>query len=560
MVRISFVQIVALLALLAGGKAILYDTLDPDCFWHLKVAEQLRRDGIGPLRDELSYLSLATPWTPYSWLAELGMRGLWRVGGWRSAVAGQAICVAAIVVLTAVNCRELQGIVADRGVADRAGAGGGGGGGRRGGDNPSRLSAALATAVGAFWSLAYLSFRPATLAIALLALCLWLLLRDLRRGASTRAVWGVIPITALLVNIHLYAALVPAWAGCLFLGAVIERRSPVPLRALALFVGTALACCATPMLPGTIATAMHYQFSDPLVHSTVIAEMQPFWTGPAGIVAAILVAITAALIWRRRRELPIGLVLMTALGVLLLIQLGRYAAIFSLMGAPMLAATMPALSDRALDRRAVIPAMALILLLVMARLTIAFPSKNTSLSEWLNRHGADAPGYPCAAADFVADRVRPVSGRLINEFTWGGYLAWRLGDHYRVMIDGRTQVYCPEIWRLAYLGAPDRSEWLGSLGADAAIVPLHNSQFRQDLLRLGWTVAHRDERAEVLLGPGIEVARDGLEMHAAGVDPPLDHRQRQRGAGDDPPPQIQAGAAAGDVDGRLGRAGGAIGG
>src|SRR2546429_4797913 len=83
---IGFGLILGLLALVAGGKAILYDTLDPDCFWHLKVAEQLGHEGIGPVTDHLAYASSREPWTPYSWLAELGMKWVWDCGGDRAAV------------------------------------------------------------------------------------------------------------------------------------------------------------------------------------------------------------------------------------------------------------------------------------------------------------------------------------------------------------------------------------------------------------------------------------------------------------------------------------------
>ena len=82
---------VGLILLPVAGKAILVDTLDPDCFWHLRVAEQLHGDGIAPLVDRLSFASNQMPWTPYSWLAELGMRWLWSHAGWRGAVATQAI-------------------------------------------------------------------------------------------------------------------------------------------------------------------------------------------------------------------------------------------------------------------------------------------------------------------------------------------------------------------------------------------------------------------------------------------------------------------------------------
>ncbi|HEY1628441.1 MAG TPA: hypothetical protein VGF52_01205, partial [Tepidisphaeraceae bacterium] len=97
---------IALLALLAAGKPIFYDTLDPDCFWHLRVAEQLQHDGVGPLVDHLSFASMKTPWTPYSWLAELGMKKLWDLGGWRAAIATQSFITGAFVMLIAMCAWE----------------------------------------------------------------------------------------------------------------------------------------------------------------------------------------------------------------------------------------------------------------------------------------------------------------------------------------------------------------------------------------------------------------------------------------------------------------------
>jgi hypothetical protein len=64
--------LVALIALASAGKAVVFDTLDPDCFWHLRVAEQLQAHGVGPLVDDLSFASTREPWTPYSWLRSWG--------------------------------------------------------------------------------------------------------------------------------------------------------------------------------------------------------------------------------------------------------------------------------------------------------------------------------------------------------------------------------------------------------------------------------------------------------------------------------------------------------
>src|SRR4249919_2953986 len=95
---VSFWLLIGMIATIGAGKAVLSDSLDPDLFWHLRVAEQLRAEGIGPIIDHLSYSSIKEPWTPYSWLAELGMQWLWEHFGWQSAVACKTIVVAGIII------------------------------------------------------------------------------------------------------------------------------------------------------------------------------------------------------------------------------------------------------------------------------------------------------------------------------------------------------------------------------------------------------------------------------------------------------------------------------
>jgi hypothetical protein len=90
----------------------------------------------------------------------------------------------------------------------------------------------------------------------------------------------------------------------------------------------------------------------------------------------------------------------------------------------------------------------------------------------------------------------------VNEFTWGGYLEYRLGGRYQVLLDGRTQLFAPEFWRATYLAGPDpRLRFLADVRADAAVVPAGSSVFRHALVQLGWRPVYHDDRAEVLLPP-----------------------------------------------------------
>jgi hypothetical protein len=360
----------------------------------------------------------------------------------------------------------------------------------------------IATGVGAFFILPYLSFRPVTFAFAILFAIAYLLLRDQRMGKS-KLIWLSVPLTVLLANIHLFSFFVPAMFVAMATGELADRAIRFR-RYVLLSTLTLLACLATPMLPGLLHTLFFYSAQDRMVSGPVIVEMQSIFRGLPGLVSAIICLAMLACIGRRYRAIPVGHWLCIAAGGLLLLKLGRFAPIFALAICPALAATLPGLSDRLLGRPAIVGVLVTVLLIGSVRVALEFPRSTTSLSAWVNRHGPDTPGYPCDAADFIAATVSPTSGKLINEFSWGGYLAWRLGDQYQVLLDGRTQVYPQTLWQATYLGsAQDRRKFLAGLHADAALVPAGKSWFRPTLIELGWRSVYtdKDHRAEVLLPP-----------------------------------------------------------
>lgn len=190
---LGFWLLLSLLCILAAAKVVLGDTLDPDCFWHLRVGDEIAKVGWPrPIVDDLSFASIRQPWTPYSWLAELGMKRLWDVAGYRGAIAVQALMEMGFILLLGLCTLELTAKVYAR---------------------PRYLAAAVSVAFGAILSLAYLSFRPVTAALTILALIAWLLLRDRRLDQKSWVVWLAVPLTVLLINIHFFAPFVPLWTG-----------------------------------------------------------------------------------------------------------------------------------------------------------------------------------------------------------------------------------------------------------------------------------------------------------------------------------------------------------
>lgn len=485
---VGYWLLVALVAAVGVGKAVRSDVMDPDVFWHLRVADQILREGVRPMVDSLSYASLKQPWAPYSWLAELAMKWSFDAGGYRLALAFRAALIAGTLALVALACSACAG-------------------------RERRMASAVAVLWFAYLGLPYLSFRPATMATLLLALCAWLLLRDRTSNERTRSVWLLLPVTALIVNLHLTAVVVPMFVAALLAGSIWEQyrgegdaRRRTRRYAL-LLCGVTLACLATPLLPGVLRTAWHYQSRDVMVASDIITEMRPVYRGGLALVTVPLLLATIALAIRGRERVRAGEWLWLAVGAALMLRLGRFAPIFGLISAPVLAATLPRrLTDRTLAKPLVHAAVCASLLTCAWHVAGAFPRAEVPLSTWLNSEPRRF-FYPCAAADFVAANLEPPAGRpgrLINEFTWGGYLAWRLGPGYQTLLDGRTQMFAPDFWHKTMLAPDDatRTAFFRTLDADVAIIPVDKSRFRGSVEAMGWRSVYRDAVAEVL------VARD----------------------------------------------------
>jgi hypothetical protein len=262
------------------------------------------------------------------------------------------------------------------------------------------------------------------------------------------------------------------------------------------------------MLPGVLHMVGQLQTGDVMVSSKIIGEMQPFYDGAFGKVSATLVLFTWGCCFANRHRLRSGEWLWLAGMTVFLFRLGRFAPLFAIVAAPMAAVCWPVMSDRPLRRSAVAWALGLFLGIGGLRVIVNFPTASTPLGSWLNRNEPDANGYPTGAADFVDAHVTPSSGRMINEFNWGGYLAWRLGDRYQTFMDGRTQMHPPQFWLDAFSGSPAaRRSLVENTHADVAILPKRGSCFHDALHDLGWTTAWQDDESEVMVPPSLDMVK-----------------------------------------------------
>jgi len=477
-IRAGWLLLLALMLTVIASKAILYDTLDPDCFWHLRVADQLHREGIGPIVDSLSFTTLKTPWAPYSWLGELAMRAIWNLGGFRLAIAVQSIMIASIFALIALASTT------------------------RGG---SRMGVLICTFCSAYLSLPYLSFRPATAALVMFALTVWLIVRDRRYGEGTRSIWLLVPLTIVAVNVHLFATVIPLSIAALLAGAIREKRGV--RRYVLLLVLTLIACCMTPMLPGLIKTMWFYQAGGSMVAASGIDELRPFYSGPMGWISASIVGAGFLVCWNGRTRLRAGEWFWLAGGTILLFRMGRFSPLYVIIASPIVSVALPSMRGVVLGKPAIRVALASLLCVGIVRIISGFPGRATSIDAWLNRMGPDAPGYPCEAAAFVQQKIAPTNGRILNEFPWGGYLDWRLGPTYQTFLDGRTQCFPSAFWRQTCMGSPaEMLQVLKLIAADAAIVPKNRGSLRAAVVAMKWKRVYSDDRADVFVPPTSDLA------------------------------------------------------
>jgi hypothetical protein len=99
----------------------------------------------------------------------------------------------------------------------------------------------------------------------------------------------------------------------------------------------------------------------------------------------------------------------------------------------------------------------LLTVIVVAGLLISGQSLDVS-----NRGNTFDPAlFPVQAVDWLS--AHPQSGNVFNEFTWGGYILFRLWPQQRVFIDGQTDFYGGELVKDYLTALNTRDNWEGVL-------------------------------------------------------------------------------------------------
>lgn len=385
---------------------------DPDVWWHLKVGEIIWNTHAIPTVDLFSFTTNNHAWTAHEWLAELSIYGAWQAGGYSGMMFWLCLLTSGIVITSYALCSLYS---ANAKVAFLGGL----------------ITWGFAT-VG-------LAIRPHIIGYLLLAGTL--LLVHLGRSKDRRWFLLLPPVFAVWVNCHgsffFGLMLLAVFLVCSFLSIRAGSLVSIPwekARRNMLALAIVLSIAALFVNPAGLQQVI-YPLDVMLQQTTnlgAVEEWQPMSFDNGRDLAFLTVTgVIFLLVLVRRAGLHLDELVLLALSVAMAVRHTRMVFVFGIVAAPIVCRLLADTWENyklSRDRRA--PNLVVILMAVGVAI-IGFPSAN-NLAQQVKQ------ANPVKALDFM--RSAGLSGRMLNDYAYGGYLIWAAPEH-KVFVDGRADIY-----------------------------------------------------------------------------------------------------------------------
>jgi hypothetical protein len=444
---------------------------DIDFWWHLRTGQLIAETGHVPKIDPFSYTAAGRPWVAHEWLWELTAFHLYELGGYRLLVLLSALVVTAAY---AVLYRLL----------------------RRLGTNE------IFSALLVLWAVALavpnFGVRPRELTHLFFGVFLSLLLG--RRSATSRSLWLLPPTMLLWVNLHGAFVVGLAVLGIVFLGEVadwLRGRAAFPRLLALVSAATVVAACANPHGPAMLFYPFRYfvdaenpsfqivtEFASPDFHDPMLLLLA------AGLLCFMLLP-------PQRGFALVDALLIAAFTAQALVS-ARQVSLCAMILAPQLAERLrdrwAFTRERGSSRLPPFARAANVVLLLLLAVAGAISLTRPEVADRLQLGAApDTSNVPVAGARFIEENALP--DPIFHHQAWGGYLIHRWYPKRRVFIDGRIDMYGPEICEKYLAVSTVRPNWsavLEEYGISTALVP-KDSAISALLRGAGWTLVFRGE-------------------------------------------------------------------
>ncbi|MBW1686329.1 MAG: hypothetical protein JRS35_14845 [Deltaproteobacteria bacterium] len=519
----AFVSALPWLLLFALATALALQRIQSaDYWWLLRTGQLIAETGSVPRADDYTFTVAGERWVDIHWIFQLGLWGLFRLGGHAATVLGKLGLIATVLVLLApIGWRRQRQFV-----------------------SIGALALLLLVACDRFMP------RPEVFSWVLLAAVLRILDRFERTG--DRWIWAIVPLQLLWVNVHGLFALGIAVCAMHLMGELARPLGeagarPSWQRVWPLAAVTALSALVSLFNPNGLDGALYPVQQLAMVGSAeargffghVIIELQPTFgaLSPLALVFLLtLIALSLASLALNWRAIPLSDPLLWVAFFYLVMGARRNVPLFAIVVVPMLVRNWNAwLDGRALPER--LPRLAGVLLsVVLAALAVdaargrLFPRMSQLRVPGL---GVDWPSYPTVAADWI-ERHRP-PGPIAHSMMDGGFLIWRLYPDYRVMADGRLEIFGPELFRELLIDSTERFAALDAEYRFGVVVHRHGPGNARELLAHWvadpeWRFVAVDDAAALFVRatPGQAFLYPEPDLEVPGLFPPLDGSIRER--------------------------------
>jgi hypothetical protein len=392
---------------------------DPDMWWQLKLGQIIWTTHTIPLTDLFSFTSRHQAVIPQEWLAQLTIFTAYHWGGLSGLMLWLAFFSIVLVLAGYILCWLSSG----------------------------NVKVAFAGAM-LIWLFATVSFSLRPQMIGYLLLVVELILIQLGRRHDPRWFLGLPVVFALWINCHGSFMLGLVLAGVLLFTSFFSfeigslRAQSWPARCRRMLAWAMLLSVGALFLNPVGYRQILYPFDTLLNMHLLMANVEEWaplqMTGERGMALMAVLVGSFLLVATRHAEIFFDELLFLALGTWLAVGHMRMAMVFGILAAPILSRQLSdswegydARQDRVWPNAVMLAASALVIFL-------AFPSRQ-NLESQVEQIG------PARAVDFI--RASHLSGPMLNDYAFGGYLIWAAPEH-PVFIDGRTDLY----------------EWSGVLG------------------------------------------------------------------------------------------------
>ena len=459
--------------------------MDGDTGWHIRTGEYILDHGRIPAHDIYSFTRAGAPWFAWEWLSDVGFAILHRWAGLKAIVlfAGVLIATNAAILLRYSLWRGANVLVA----------------------LPLTL---LAVGTSTIHFLA----RPHLFTLILLPVSLWILERDRREPG--RAVWALVPLTAVWTNLHGGFAIFLVCLGIVIAGLTIEQwrlplengRNWVQIRRYAMLT---TACSAATLL-NPFGIGLHRHMLSYLSADWIRNLVQEFQAptfrseGQMQFELLLVLGIMAAVrVGGKGRIADALVILFLAHSALTSV---RHAPLFAGVAAPIIAAELTQIWRQATQGRN--PRQ---ISCILSQLGVDLAPAFRRSTPWMacaliglvliGPAAAWPTGFPSQSfpVEMVSRHAARLAGaRVLTTDQWGDYLIYVNYPTQKVFIDGRSDFYGETIGReyLALMQAAHNSgTLLRKFQFDLALVPVEWPLAEVLKNKRGWTVLEDDGKA-----------------------------------------------------------------